>query len=479
MFWARNAVLLAALLWSAAAAAANCQPNPNLNGPPFVDGCPLPASALNRGFAQIVQHGVLVASSTAALKAVQPTAAGQGAYRQGFATAGDGGAMTYVWGTAACTLNGGLGDDGAEIKPGAGSGCWRAVFTGPTLVQVWGGCLGGGDDSAAFQAMINAMQIAKLPARYSGNCAIHQTLQITAGLDFGATSMSDCLTTTANVDGFDIATDSPVDFHDFCHNYNVTPNGVANISLTGATPSSFNGTSRFRNIALQNGYRNFHTKNADYYVIDGVIAASIDTAVWIENPAVADAGDMTIVNSTFTGQTNSIGILWNSGGGLRFVNNKLIQFNHCMGFQLATGATTGVIFIHGNSMEGCVSDSVLLVRQGSTGGLGTVKIDNNEMTGIVGVSVPTDPHGVWLFDVTISNNTWIGAVNGGAYVRADTISNLNVSGGAVLNNVGTAKALDLGASSDGVVGGISKRGIFAASTFPGTVITMTCSSTCY
>lgn len=40
------ALVVASLFWGAAAHACNV-PNPNLNAPPFVDGCPVPASALN------------------------------------------------------------------------------------------------------------------------------------------------------------------------------------------------------------------------------------------------------------------------------------------------------------------------------------------------------------------------------------------------------------------------------------------------
>lgn len=48
-------IMCALLLLAAASARAQvgCVPNPNLNGPPFIDGCPLPASALNNAFAKL------------------------------------------------------------------------------------------------------------------------------------------------------------------------------------------------------------------------------------------------------------------------------------------------------------------------------------------------------------------------------------------------------------------------------------------
>ena len=52
MFWVRSLFVLVLLCFASAAhAQVGCVPNPNLNGPPFIDGCPIPAAALNHAFA--------------------------------------------------------------------------------------------------------------------------------------------------------------------------------------------------------------------------------------------------------------------------------------------------------------------------------------------------------------------------------------------------------------------------------------------
>ena len=63
MSWGRRALLAALVMgWHGISwAQTGCVPNPNLAGPPFVDGCTIPASALNRGFGPLNQNGAAFA----------------------------------------------------------------------------------------------------------------------------------------------------------------------------------------------------------------------------------------------------------------------------------------------------------------------------------------------------------------------------------------------------------------------------------
>jgi hypothetical protein len=82
---------------------------------------------------------------------------GSAVTRQGFASPGDGGAAAYVYGSAACTLNAGAGDNGAQVRPTSGIGCWTADFTVvPPNPKQWG-AKGDGttNDAAAVQSCIN------------------------------------------------------------------------------------------------------------------------------------------------------------------------------------------------------------------------------------------------------------------------------------------------------------------------------------
>jgi hypothetical protein len=74
--------------------------------------------------------------------------------RDGYTTAGDGGAATYVWGSSACTVSAGAGDNGWQVKPTTGSGCWTASFpaTGAD-VRAWGAASGANVDTALNAAV--------------------------------------------------------------------------------------------------------------------------------------------------------------------------------------------------------------------------------------------------------------------------------------------------------------------------------------
>src|SRR5690348_6681729 len=66
--------------------------------------------------------------------------------RLGFRAPGDGGAATYDWSAANCTAP----DDGAQIQPSSGSGCWIADFSAARPVpEVWGAVGDGATDDAA------------------------------------------------------------------------------------------------------------------------------------------------------------------------------------------------------------------------------------------------------------------------------------------------------------------------------------------
>lgn len=98
--------------------------------------------------------------STADLKTLVPGASGDTVYRDGFAAAGDGGGVTYKWSGASCSLNAGAGDDGSQIKPNTGSGCWTAVFPAERDIRVFGAV----DDCVTDTTAALNKALASLPA---------------------------------------------------------------------------------------------------------------------------------------------------------------------------------------------------------------------------------------------------------------------------------------------------------------------------
>jgi len=83
-----------------------------------------------------LQH---VANLTA-LRAAAGSAAGDQIVRDGFANAGDGGAMTYTWSTAPCSLGSGAGDQGYQVEGTSHgvSGCWTANLPPIVNARLWG-----------------------------------------------------------------------------------------------------------------------------------------------------------------------------------------------------------------------------------------------------------------------------------------------------------------------------------------------------
>lgn len=96
-------------------------------------------------------------ASNAALKAlsISGLAAGTSASRLGFYAAGDGGAATYTLSTSACSAP----DNGAQVSPTTGTGCWVANFGGTQTTPIIWGASGNGttNDTTAVQAALTAM----------------------------------------------------------------------------------------------------------------------------------------------------------------------------------------------------------------------------------------------------------------------------------------------------------------------------------
>ena len=157
----RLVVFLLALMWSAHAWAqcptvlTSC-PSPSYNSVTASGVTATGVTATNVTVSGVASGG-LIASQVASNSALKALTAGvvPTVYRAGFTTAGDGGAMTYNWSSTACSISG--GDNGSQVAPNSGTGCWLASLGAEIDVRVFGAvCNGSTNDSTAFQNALNA-----------------------------------------------------------------------------------------------------------------------------------------------------------------------------------------------------------------------------------------------------------------------------------------------------------------------------------
>src|SRR5258705_6363303 len=130
--------------------------------------------------------------------------------------------------------------------------------------------------------------------------------------------------------------------------------GVAAITVTG-TAANENSGSRFERLVL-NGNLNIGIDfvKASTWVVSNSIIAGASIAVRVANGNNGDSGDSTIYGNLLQAGAAGSGIIWNSSGGLRIENNKILgsSMNQGILFSLTNGVSTSDIFVVGNSIEG-------------------------------------------------------------------------------------------------------------------------------
>lgn len=170
--------------------------------------------------------GFPVAPTNTALKA----ATGPTVLRAGFAVQGDGGEALYNLSGSPCSLNSGNGDNGSQVKPDTGGGCWIADFSAGADVRAWGADPTGVADAAPmFRAALavagpsipviraagsyNLCSTVASPFADLGPPAIRVTGRSNFTLDLRGATLTPCATITTGNTGIEhILIDSSTDY---------------------------------------------------------------------------------------------------------------------------------------------------------------------------------------------------------------------------------------------------------------------------
>lgn len=155
-------VLVLALSTGNARAQSACGPLPFT----FVNGTVADATQVNTNFSTLLTCINAISTSAhtatnATLKALATASltTNSRVTRDGFYAAGDGGMAFYTFSASPCTIGSGAGDNGSQVQPNSGTGCWIADFSvSMPTPKVWG-AIGNGttDDSAPVQAAVTAL----------------------------------------------------------------------------------------------------------------------------------------------------------------------------------------------------------------------------------------------------------------------------------------------------------------------------------
>lgn len=305
------------------------------------------------------------------------------------------------------------------------------------------GAVGDGstDDAAAIQAAIDALTnggIVFFPPGiyYCGTKLDLDTDNVQLwGVGAGASVIK---VTSATQVGLDIDADRvKVRFLSLQHTSSTASAGAA-IRLSGG------GYAEIENVTFYGGwYRNLECIDGFQFVLKNCFLFDhVHDGVWHGQTTNSDRGDSIVEGCTIDtgsgGATN--GVFWQSGGGFRFIGNKVL--GHVNGFlaDIAAGVATQGIHLKANAFENFTGYGVRVKRASGTPTVGFVELIGNEFDG-TGDGISLESAGVAIATVTANNirvgNTKTG-INCGAGIVSTQVNGNVVNGALVGLNVGAA-----------------------------------------
>lgn len=183
---------------------------------------------------------------------------------------------------------------------------------------------------------------------------------------------------------------------------------------------------RINNVATVGFWNNVEFASGFYWsMTDSAVLDPVNYGVFLHNNVPSsDWGDMSIMGCTFTvhnSATNpAAAVRWESGGGLRFVNNKINgngdgdgagRFTWGIDCDAAAGISTVDLIVSANSIENCTAGSIRVAQQSTTGNYAGYTITGNQFGG--------PGYGVFISPTT-GGNEGIAEISGNSFISCST-----------------------------------------------------------
>lgn len=266
-----------------------------------------------------------------------------------------------------------------------------------------------------FQSIIdNANGRAHIPAGY---WTVTAPVKVNKPMIITGDGMYSTIITTMNGDFkiFDIDTPHSVTIKDLC----IQDTGIAAPGSVGVYVQNSTGTytTNFRadRLFINGTYDCIHMAECQMGTISNCFLYSPERyAIFNTDPSTPDGGDNSIYGNSilqYKNIKNSAAYRWESGGGVRFTNNKIVG-GWDYGIWIEADDTvdpevnTGDFIISNNSIEGCNVYSILVDTEGSNGLLHSIHITNNQIApwSLTSKGIKIDSSGATIKDIIIANN---------------------------------------------------------------------------
>jgi hypothetical protein len=296
------------------------------------------------------------------------------AYRAGFYAPGDGGGMVYTHSASPCSLAGGVGDNGSQVKAADG-GCWLAALPASgSDPRVWGAkCDGATNDAPAIQAAIAApvSQIVQL----TYNCVLGAPITLKGQIKLvgqysGRNAPATLLCHTGAADCITVPNSDSVTLRDL---------QVDASAMTGGNTLTLQSVSDFLadNVFIQNSWNGVNVIAGNNMIFSNSfinLARGQYGLKWDQASPTANGDLLNLTNTTIacgynaTPAATADGIYWDGNTKtLNLTNVVILRCNHGMQVANSRGqaAFPQFLFAQDLQIEGATSNA-FLAKSGSS-----------------------------------------------------------------------------------------------------------------